>query len=314
MREGSVKDGKHDNVNRVILPLKEYGPVVLLGCVLVVFFAVVPLFKTAVGSDLVGWTWRSWNTKNDFIHGWAIPFLFIAFVYMAWGSMKKEPVKPMLLGLVPVIFGILLYVASARTLQPRIALIGIPFLIVGGVSYVFGWRVAKHMLFPAFFWYFAIPVPGIQQATNFLQVAVTQSCYQAGLLVGMDIVNTGNEIRSADDSWNALDIAAGCSGIRSLMALIMISAIYAYYTQKELWKKAFLFACSLPLALIANFFRIFTILVIAEMGYSDFAAGVYHDWAGLVFFFPIALAGLFGIDRVLNWKTSRKVVSRRIQG
>ncbi|BDS06744.1 hypothetical protein NT6N_17840 [Oceaniferula spumae] len=314
MRKASCKDGKHDNVNCAILWLKEYGPVVLLACVLYVFFAIVPLFKTAVGSDLVGWTWRAWNTKNDFIHGWAIPFLFVAFVVMAWDTMRKEPVKPMLLGLVPVLFGIVLYVASARTLQPRIALIGVPFLIVGGVSYLFGWRVARHMLFPAFFWYFAIPVPGIQQATSFLQVAVTESCYRAGLLVGMNIVNTGNEIHSADNSWNTLDIAAGCSGIRSLMALVMISAIYAYYTQKELWKKAFLFACALPLALVANFFRIFTILVLAEMGFSEFAAGAWHDWAGLLFFFPIALAGLFVLDRLLNWKTNRKVVRKRIQG
>jgi len=292
---------------------KAYWPVLLLAVVLIVFIGMVPIFPTSRGKTLFEWTWRSWNTKNDFIHGWAIPVLFIAFIRMAWDSMKKEPLKPMLLGLVPLVFGLLLYIASARTLQPRIALIGLPFLIVGGVSFVFGWRVARHMLFPAFFWYFAIPVPGIQQATNFLQVAVTESCYHVGVLVGMDIVNTGSEIRSATNSWNALDIAAGCSGIRSLMALVMISAIYAYYTQKELWKKALLFACSLPLALIANFFRIFTILVIAEMGYSEFAAGVYHDWAGLLFFFPIALSGLFVLDKLLNWRSNRKVVRKRVQ-
>lgn len=290
-----------------------YWPLVLLAGVLLFFLGILPIFPYSAGKDLVGWTWRAWNTKNDFIHGWAIPPLFVAFVCMAWDTMKKEPVRPMLLGLVPVLFGLLLYVIAARTLQPRIALIGMPFLIVGGVSFVFGWRVARHMLFPAFFWYFAIPVPGIQQATNFLQVAVTESCYHVGIFVGMDLVNTGSEIRSATNQWDTLDIAAGCSGIRSLMALVMISAIYAYYTQKELWKKALLFACALPLALVANFFRIFTIIVLAEMGYSHFAAGAWHDWAGLLFFFPIALSGLFLIDRILNWKSHKKVVRRRVQ-
>jgi exosortase/archaeosortase family protein len=98
------------------------------------------------------------------------------------------------------------------------------------------------------------------------------------------------------------------------MALVMISAIYAYFTQKTLWKMAFLFACALPLALVANFFRIFTILVLANMGFSKFAAGAYHDWAGLLFFFPIALAGLFVIDRLLNWKAHRRVTRKRTQG
>lgn len=293
--------------------LRCYWPVIPLGIVLLIFFAGVSLFPGSPGKDLVGWTWRSWNTKNDFIHGWAIPFLFIAFIGMAWQKMKAEPVKPMMLGLVAVILGILLYIASARTLQPRMALIGLPFLITGGVAYVFGWRVARHILFPAFFWYFAIPVPGIQQATNFLQVGVTDACYNVGIFFGMDIVNTGSEIRSTTNSWNALDIAKGCSGIRSIMALVMISAIYAYYTQTKIWKMAFLFACALPLALVANFFRIFTILVLAEMGYSGFAAGVYHDWAGLLFFFPIALLGLFIIDRLLNWKSHKKVVRKRLQ-
>lgn len=291
-----------------------YLPLVLLAVVLVVFIGIVPMFPTARGKTLFEWTWRSWNTKNDFVHGWAIPFLFIAFVHRAWASMQKEVVKPSALGLALVVFGLLLYVASARTLQPRIALVGLPFLITGAVAFVYGWQVAKHMLFPAFFWYFAIPVPGIQQATNFLQVAVTESCYHAGRFVGMEIVNTGSEIRSATNKWDSLDIAAGCSGIRSLMALVMISAIYAYYTQKELWKKAFLFACSLPLALVANFFRIFTILVLAEMGFSKFAAGAWHDWAGLLFFFPTALAGLFLVDRLLNFRKNRKVLRRRKHG
>ena len=105
----------------------------------------------------------------------------------------------------------------------------------------------------------------------------------------------------------------GCSGIRSLMALVMISAIYAYFTQKKLWKMAVLFTCALPLALVANFLRIFTIIVIAEMGYAEFAAGAYHDWAGLLFFFPIALVGLFLVDKLLNRRENRKVVRTRTQ-
>ena len=56
-----------------------------------------------------------------------------------------------------------------------------------------------------------------------------------------------------------------------------------------------------------------TSIVLAEMGFSEFAAGVYHDWAGLLFFFPIALAGLFGIDKALNWNENKKVVRKRIQ-
>src|SRR6187551_43232 len=99
------------------------------------------------------------------------------------------------------------------------------------------------------------------------------------------------------------------------MALAMIAAIYANYTQKLLWKKAFLFSCSLPLALIGNFGRVFTILIFAHFGWGKFAKGTWHDWAGLMIFFPVALSGLFLIDRLLNpgpRRTLRRVTQTRV--
>lgn len=288
-------------------------PLMALSIVMVVFWVILPVYPNSSTSNerLLLYMADSW--KRDFIHGWAVPVLFIMFVGLALPKMKQEPVKGDWAGLLGVGFAILLYIASVRTLQPRLPLIGLPFLILGSVVYIRGWGVAKHMIFPAFFWWFAISVPGLQQATNALQILVTQSSYTVGTMLGMKLINSGNEIRSATDSWNSLNIAEGCSGIRSLMALVMISAVYAYFTQNRLWKMAALFACSLPLALVANFFRIFTILVLAEMGFSDFAAGVYHDWAGLLFFFPIALTGLFFIDRAFNRKQNHKVVRKRVQ-
>jgi exosortase len=289
-------------------------PVIVVAFVMAFFWIIYPVFPNSSTSfaRMAPWMTDAW--RGDFMHGWAVPILFVVFVSMVWKTMKSEPVKASPLGLLVVGLGVLLFVASVRTLQPRIALFGIPFLIFGGTQYVYGWKVARHMLFPAFFWYFAITLPGLQQATNVLQIAVTKSCYHVGTFFGMDLVNSGTTIRPASGSWDDLDIAEGCSGIRSLMALVMISAIYAYFTQKKVWKMAVLFACALPLALVANFFRIFTILVLANMGFSKFAAGAYHDWAGLLFFFPIALAGLFVIDRLLNWKAHRRVTRKRTQG
>ena len=288
-------------------------PLTMIALVVLFFWLIYPVYpNTSTSKDrVVIWMMDAW--RKDFIHGWAVPVLFVVFISMAWRTMKEEPVVPSNLGLLGVAFGLLLFIGSVRTLQPRLALFGIPFLMIGGVYFVYGWKVARHVIFPAFFWYFAISLPGLQQATNGLQVAVTKSCYHVGTFLGMELINSGNNITPVNNDWETLDIAEGCSGIRSLMALVMIAAIYAYFTQKKVWKMAVLFACSLPLALIANFLRIFTIIVIAEMGFSKFAAGAYHDWAGLLFFFPIALAGLFLVDKLLNWKENRKVVRKRVQ-
>lgn len=127
----------------------------------------------------------------------------------------------------------------------------------------------------------------------------------------MELIRDGNNITVLGSGSDPVKIAEGCSGMRSLMALTMIAAVYAHYTQKPLWKKAFLFAMALPLAIIGNFFRIFTILVITEMGYPDFAKRTYHDWAGLLIFFPVALSGLYLFDYLLNRKERRKKVMVR---
>ena len=289
------------------------APLILVAGILIYYLCIYETYANTSNSDprLIPWTMDSWASKYDMAHGWAVPFLFVAFIVMSWKEMAKVELKVCWLGLFPLIIGILFYLASARTLQPRIALFGFPFLVMGCVGFVCGWRMLRYIWFPAFFLYFAISVPGLQQATNGLQMIVTKSCYVVGSAMGMQLTLSGNDISSATGSWDSLNIAEGCSGIRSIMALVMISAIYAYFTQKSVWKMAFLFACALPLALVANFLRIFTIIVLAEMGFSKFAAGAYHDWAGLLFFFPIALAGLFLIDRLLNWKDHKKVARVR---
>ncbi|MGJ8672994.1 exosortase/archaeosortase family protein [Rubritalea sp.] len=294
--------------NRAITP-SGYVPIILIGLVLGYYFGVHDISTNLEGrgSNLISWMVLSWNETNDLLHGYAVPFLFMAFCYSAVKPIKLEEKSSGWFGLIIVLFGLLLFLASARTIQPRLALIGLPFLIAGSSIYLLGWKKGRYLLFPAFFWWFAIPVPGLNQMTNHLQVFVTQACYYAGTGVGMDLINTGNNIHSATNKWD-FNIAEGCSGVRSLMALVMIAAIYAYYTQKELWKKVVVFASALPLALFGNFCRVFTILVLAELGFEDFAANAYHDFSGLLLFFPAALAGLFVLDRVLNPKRFKKKV------
>ena len=168
-------------------------------------------------------------------------------------------------------------------------------MIIGLAHFCFGFKIMQAVIFPAFFFWFTIPVPGLEAAlTGNLQTFITKACYQVGTFMGMDLTSTGSTITVKGTD---LEIAEGCSGIRSLMALVMIAAVYANYTQKALWKKAVLFASSF--------------LVFSQFGMAEFAKKTYHDWAGLLFFFPIALAGLYLVDFLLNIKTRRKKKVKR---
>jgi len=277
--------------------------------VLLLMYTIYPAYPTTSGKTLAGWTWSACNAQNGFLHGRFIPVAFSVMIWLAWQKSKLERIKPSWWGMVALGFGLLLYLGSIRTIQPRLALMGIPFVIIGLTHFCFGFKIMKAVIFPAFFFWFTIPVPNLEAAlTGNLQTLITKSCYHAGLLLGMDLTSSGSTITVKGTD---LEIAGGCSGIRSLMALVMIAAVYANYTQKSLWKKAVLFASSFPLAIVGNFGRIFTILVLSQLGMADFAKKTYHDWAGLLFFFPIALSGLYLVDFLLNLKERRKKKVKR---
>lgn len=282
-----------------------------LGVLIVIYF-IYPAYPSFVHKTLATWTWGACNPISNFLHGRFVPVAFGVMIWMAFQKTRETSAKPSYLGLPILLFGLFFFLMSMRTIQPRLALIGAPLVVVGFTYYLFGAQIAKHIIFPSFFLWFSVPVPGLEAIlTGNLQVLITKACYHTGIFFGMDLINTGADIYIGGSS---VKVAEGCSGIRSLMALTMIAAVYANYTQKPLWKKAFLFLLAFPLAIAGNFLRIFTILVLAQFGYADFGIGTWHDWAGLLIFFPIALSGLYLADYLLNFKEKRsKQVKRTVK-
>ena len=135
-------------------------------------------------------------------------------------------------------------------------------------------------------------------------------------LFGIETVVQGTEILSTGNKWTPLEIDEGCGGIRSLMALIMIASVWAYLAPIALWKKALLCLAAFPLAIFGNMLRLTSIFVIAEYGDAEFARNTWHDWSGLLLFYPISLMLLLGVHSVLEggwpWKRQKKIAVRTI--
>lgn len=263
------------------------------------------------------WLRSTWNVENDYEHGWMIP-LFAAFMlYHAWKSMKGIPQKPSLYGLLALTAGALLYLLSVRTMQGRIAIAGLPFMICGLIWCYRGGRAAWHCAFPCFFLWLAIPLPGFQQATVGLQLLASQAVHALAGWCGVATVLEGTNISSATGNWDAFDIAGGCSGMRSLMALIMLSSAWGYLADRlSLWKRCVLALSAIPLSILANAFRVTSIFVCAEYINPAFASKTWHDWSGLLFFFPASLIGLTLIHALLAGElpffSRRQIVTRRM--
>jgi len=275
-------------------------PALLLAAILgsiFYFFGGIPLFVN--GEQTVArWAWLSWNPENNQEHSMLVPLISIGLMFYHHQQIREASKQPSNAALIIVFIGVLLYVLSARCLQPRMALTAFPILLYGITYYLWGKNVARIALFPCAFLVFTIPMGALEQATNNLQFIVTGAVTAMSNLVGIKIQAVGTTMTAADGSFN-FEIAEGCSGIRSLTAMAMLTAIFVHLTQDHLWKKVVIFFGSAVFAVIGNFGRIFTVILVAKFYDPKFAGGIYHDYSGFVFF-PFALMAMIGCSKLVN--------------
>ena len=275
---------------------------------LVYFFGGAPLFIRGIfvhgASSVFAWAWQAWNPGANQEHSKVVPLVFLWLIFYHRKQIAAAPKEGSNTGLVFVAIGILLFVLGARCLQPRLALGSLPFLIYGGVFYLWGKQVARIILFPCAFLVFLIPFGAVEQATFRLQFVITSAIGFLSKLVGLQIDAVGTTLTATDGRFNFM-IAEGCSGIRSLTAMAMITAIFVHLTQDRLWKKIVIFGFSIVFAIVGNIGRLFSVVLVAKFIDPKLAAGIYHDYSGW-FFFPIALLAMYFFSKLVKYVSSNK--------
>lgn len=257
------------------------------------------------------WLVYAWQEEEN---AFMIPLLACYMLWHGAKGLKGTTAAFSFHGLWLVLLGGIMCVIAARSIQARIALAALPFLLTGGVWCYWGGQAARKCAFPFFFLWLCIPFPGLQQATVSLQLLATQAAHWGAQLFGVETIVEGTNISSADGHWDTYNIAGGCSGIRSLMVLLMFSITWGYLAHKlALWKRLLLGLSAIPLAIIANAIRVASIFVCAEYISPSFAGKTWHDWSGLLIFFPASLAGLILLHNLLSGELllrKRKTVTR----
>lgn len=265
--------------------------------VMVYFFGFYYAFRNGEETTAL-WASRAWNSENNQEHSW---FVLPIAIYLLWHHREKiqqARKAPCNWGLLWLLAGAGLFVAAVRMVDARTAVIAFPIIIYGGALFLWGREVARVFVFPCLFMLFMVPVGGFVQGTVSLQLLVSESVRTLASFIGVRIEMVGTTLRALDGSFN-FDIAEGCSGIRSLMAMVTLSALYVHFTQRETWKQWVIFAGSIVFALIGNIGRVFSVIVVARFINEKVAGGLYHDYSGFVFF-PIAVGAMLGFAKLLN--------------
>ena len=279
---------------------------VMMGLVYVLFHLQGNTIQVDVYSESAfAWMLNYWGSEADLMggvdysHGYLIPWVSLGVVWWKRKDIAAATKSVSKLGLAVIVLALLLHWVGTRAQQTRLSLFSIILLTWGVPFYLYGWQVAKQLIFPCSYLVFCIPMNFLENISFPLRIfAATVS---TGVLngFGIEAIRSGSAIHSAAAGGFSFDVADPCSGIRSLLAMTALTAVYAYLTQKTLLKKWILFLCAIPLAIIGNVARIATIALVAQVFGQQLAETLYHDYSGYVVF-GVAIGCMVAIGSAMN--------------
>jgi exosortase len=269
------------------------------------------------GDERVSLAWflqHGWK-QDEWKHCWLILPLFCFLVYQVREKLALVQPKGDWLGLVAFSASLLIYYVGFRVDNTQLGIFAMWVTAPSLVLWLAGWNALSILAFPLLFLFFAWPVSFLESAITFpLRMLMSHAAVFSLDFIGIDVVRSGTGILSAPEPLLgipagkkfAVDVADPCSGIRSLFALMMASALYGHMALKNWWQKWILFLCSAPLAIAGNLARILMLTIGTIVFGPDFAIGKnpltdpswFHIIAGLLVF-AVAIGGMVGIAKVL---------------
>lgn len=275
--------------------------------ILVVFAALAALFQflgnltdvARVGHSLFHWMANRWVNFSDLNYCLFLPFVSL---WAIWRQRKKLAAAPRavdLRGLLLFAAGVFLHWAGYRAQQPRISMVALVLLLWTVPFVLCGWRFARELLFPAGYLLLTVPLNFLDSLTSPLRIF---SAWVAATVLngfGLHVQQIGSGLYSTAANSFALEVAPECSGLHSLLAMTALMGAYAWISQPTQLKKWILFACSVPVALVANIVRILLVVLVAALFGQERATGLWHDWSG----YPVFVVGILlmlAVDKLLN--------------
>ncbi len=242
----------------------------------------------------------AWYSNDQYSHGFLIVPLCIYIVWRKKEKLAEVQIRPSQWGLAVVIFALLLYLFAHLAEITTVASFSMVLLLAGVIIYFYGIPMFKELLFPLLLFLFMIPIPAqiYSKLTIPLQLFVSKASVWIGTIMGLPIYREGNVIHLPNQT---LQVVQACSGLRSVISLLLLSAVFGYFTLKSNILRTVLFICGIPAAILVNIIRVLLLVLAFHYLNYDLTKGTIHTVFGMLIFI-LALTFLLGIKGVLsNW-------------
>jgi exosortase len=244
-----------------------------------------------------------WSSSDDASHG----FLIVpAAVYIVWHQRAKLgtiPISPSWWGLPVVLLSQVLYLFAKLAGISSISPLALIITIAGVVHFLYGWRMVRAVLFPISLLLLMIPIPTqIYSAVTLpLQLIVTKISTAATSMIGIPVYREGNVIHLSDYTF---EVVQACSGLRSIMSLFTLAALYGYFSLTSTFLRSVLFVLALPIAILVNIVRIAVMILSYHFLHFNLTLEPVHTWYGMAIFGLSFLLFLFTQKVLAIWDKS----------
>lgn len=271
---------------------------------------------------------RDWWSDENYSHGLLVPFVIGFIVWTEFDEVKKLVGKPQIfLGGSIIIFAILMLLGGtlgAELFTQRVSLV---LMIAGIIIYFFGAKILQILVTPFVLLLLSIPIPQIifNKIAFPLQIWASQAAVWGIRLFQVPTVRKGNVIEilpSGATQTISLEVVEACSGIRSLMTLVTLALILAYFTREksenngtfwrnfDFWRTIILMFSAIPIAVLTNAARVTATAMLTFYYGKSAIEGTFHDSLGWMVYI-VALALLILLNFCLQF-IIRKISANKI--
>ncbi|HEY0077640.1 MAG TPA: exosortase [Pyrinomonadaceae bacterium] len=281
---------------------------------------------------------RFWWDDPNYSHGLLIPFIIGYIIWTERERLSQMQSHPSVvwgaLMIACALFMLWAGTAGAELFVQRSSLL----LMLAGVAVYFrGFRLLKMLFVPLLLLALAIPIPAIifNKVAFPLQLFASRCAVWAMRQFDIPVLRDGNVIELMPLNSHVtkkLEVVEACSGIRSLMTLVTLAVVFAYFTTPGvggdktnmdagnadgasrgrwsparwgLWRALIIVVAAVPIAIVTNAARVSGTGILARYYGTEVADGFFHSFSGWVVYVAAFLL-LFAVGWLLDRAVSGK--------
>jgi exosortase A len=235
--------------------------------------------------------WRAmallWWGNETYSHGLLILPICLWLVWRDKGALATIKPQASVLGLLPLFAGLFGWLVGTLADVNVVEQFGALLTLLSLVPLILGVQLSKRLWFPLAFAFFMVPageflVPPLMKYTADATVIALQWS-------GIPVYRENMHFTLPTGRWSVVE---ACSGLRYVIAAVVLACLFSYLNYKT-WSKRILFtlAC-LVLAIVANWVRAYTVVLVGHWSDMKYGTGDDHIYFGWVFF-GLCMMGIF---------------------